>query len=120
MSLANVLYRLGYDSDATAVMQYSLEVCTCMYMCCCALTLMHSNGYSSCPVCMSVSLWLYVCVALCLCVHVALCLCVHVALCLCVCVSLCLCVCVCVCVCYLVLPLLYLYCNVPRVCTSVL
>ena len=34
MSLANVLYRLGYDSDATAVMQYSLEVyrCTCMWI----------------------------------------------------------------------------------------
>ena len=26
MSLANVLYRLGYESDATAIMQHSLEV----------------------------------------------------------------------------------------------
>ena len=26
MSLANVLYRMGYESDATAVMQHSLEV----------------------------------------------------------------------------------------------
>ena len=26
VSLANVLYRMGHDSDATAVMQHSLEV----------------------------------------------------------------------------------------------
>ena len=30
MSLANVLYRMGYESDATAVMQHSLEVHICI------------------------------------------------------------------------------------------
>ena len=32
MSLANVLYRMGYESDATAVMQHSLEVHICIHI----------------------------------------------------------------------------------------
>ena len=35
VSLANVLYRTGYEQDAAVVMQLSLEVCVCVCVCVC-------------------------------------------------------------------------------------
>jgi hypothetical protein len=43
--------------------------------------------------CLSVSVYVFVCVSECMCVCVSVCLCVCVSVCLCVCVSVCLCVC---------------------------
>ena len=64
VSLANVLYRTGYEQDAAVVMQLSLEVCVCVCVCVCVV--------SVCVVCVWCVSVCCVCVWAC-CMYVCVC-----------------------------------------------